>query len=234
MSEDNIPRYDLAKVLPALALVVAGTLLLVNNLVWHHPVSIGDLWPMVFVLFGAAQLGQARQTWQYVDGGALLLLGLLLLESNIHAFPGLRFRFGSLWPLALIYVGLRVLVWQPWSPQRQAVGKDHFGVAAVFGGGDYRFDSKTLRGGSARAMFGGCTIDFRSADMAGESMIVQCQAALGGIEIRVPSHWNVTVQGVPVLGAIENSASRSAANGVPAKTLIVEGTVFMGAIEIKN
>jgi hypothetical protein len=234
---DTTDRSLLSKVLVALVVIAAGVLLLANNLVWQRDIHFGDLWPLLFVLAGVSLLGQARQAWQFLDGAALIALGLLVLESRLHLLPNVRFRFWSLWPLALIYVGLRVLFWKPWTlaTVRGDVDKDRFGVVAIFGGGEYRFDGQTMRGGEATAIFGGCKLDLRNAEIAGDSMTIQCKAVFGGIEMLVPPHWNVTVQGMPVLGGFDNKAAvRPAANGLPVKTLIVEGTVLLGGIEIKN
>jgi hypothetical protein len=237
---DNFDRSMFSKVLVALVVIAAGVLLLCNNLVWHRGIELGDLWPLLFVLAGASLLGQARQTWQFLDGAALVALGLLVLESRIHLLPNVSFRFWSLWPLALVYVGLRILFWQPWRRDSALLtvsptGKDHFSVTAIFGGGEYRFDGKTMSGGDATAIFGGGKLDFRNADMAGDSMTIQCRAMLGGLEIVVPTNWSVTVRVVPILGGFDNKASaKPAANGVLVKTLIVEGMVLLGGIEIKN
>lgn len=232
---DFTDRSTVSKVLLALVVIAVGVLMLVNNFYWHRHIGIGDLWPLLLVLFGVSLLGQARKPWQFVDGGALIVLGLLIFESHVHLIPSIHFRFWSLWPLILVYIGLRILFWQPWHIPHSEVDKDSFDIAAIFGGGEYKFQGRTLKGGAVRAVFGGCNLDFRDAEMAGDSIVINCFAAFGGIDIRVPMNWGVTVKGVPILGGIDNKASgKPVANGMPAKTLILEATVILGGIEVKN
>jgi len=233
MNDDK--RMQATKILMATVLIVAGGLFLINNLSWHHPVSIWELWPLLIVLGGISVLTQARQTGQYLDGSLLILVGLLLLERHINLIPGLHISWHTIWPLILVYIGLRILLWPPWKPRPLASGKDQFDIMAMFGGGEHPFSGQTLKGGSVRAIFGGCDLNFRDADMAGETASIQCLAAFGGIDIRVPDNWQVAVRGMPIFGAIENKTHpKTAANGVPAKTLVIDATVFFGAIEIKN
>ena len=55
---------------------------------------------------------------------------------------------------------------------------------------------------------------------------------MGGIEIRVPDDWRVTLSGVPVLGAFEDKTH--AVGSEPPKNLIIKGYAVMGGVEIKN
>jgi predicted membrane protein len=105
----------------------------------------------------------------------------------------------------------------------------------IFGGGEFRFDSKTLRGGSITAIMGGGTIDLREADIGDDNMILDLTAIMGGIELIVPKHWKVIVQATPILGGVENNAiSSNLEPGKQEKRLVIDGTAIMGGIEIKN
>jgi len=109
----------------------------------------------------------------------------------------------------------------------------------VLGGGDHIYTSQTLTGGKVTAIMGGGKIDLRKANCVGDQLTLDCFAFWGGIEIIVPYHWNVNVQGTPIMGGIENKAS-SLENiegievNLDPKTLIIKGAVVMGGIEIKN
>ncbi len=54
----------------------------------------------------------------------------------------------------------------------------------------------------------------------------------GGIEIRIPDAWALEVKVTPIMGGVEDKTRSGAA--VPTKRLIVEGTVLMAGIEIRN
>ena len=53
----------------------------------------------------------------------------------------------------------------------------------------------------------------------------------GGVVVKVPPEWSVVLRGTPVLGGFEDKTtpSRTAAH-----RLVIDGSVIMGGIEIKN
>jgi hypothetical protein len=58
----------------------------------------------------------------------------------------------------------------------------------------------------------------------------------GGIEIFAPRDWNVTSKVSTFMGASEDKRRPAATPpaGIPRKTLVVQGLVLMGGIEIKD
>jgi len=60
------------------------------------------------------------------------------------------------------------------------------------------------------------------------------------MEIRIPKHWRVNMQGMPLLGHLENKtfSSSNRAEGIEApqtgKVLTVKGVAILGSVEILN
>jgi predicted membrane protein len=106
----------------------------------------------------------------------------------------------------------------------------------IMGGGEFRFDSHDLRGGKISAIMGGGTIDLRDADMSADEITLDAFALMGGIEIWVPTSWQVIMQGTPILGGMENkTVNRTADNQTSKpKRLIITGMAILGGIEVKN
>lgn len=106
---------------------------------------------------------------------------------------------------------------------------------AILGGGDYSTRSQLLSGGSAIAVLGGVEIDIREADSADYDIELDVLAFMGGIEIRVPPHWEVSHKVLPLLGGVSNkSACLADKMNVPKKRLLVTGLAFMGGVDIRN
>lgn len=87
-------------------------------------------------------------------------------------------------------------------------------------------------GAEATAIMGGVELDLRHAGMAGEEVIIDTFALWGGIEIWVPVHWHVVMQGLPLMGAFEDKTQVTVQGRQP--RLIVRGIALMGGVEIKN
>jgi cell wall-active antibiotic response 4TMS protein YvqF len=105
-----------------------------------------------------------------------------------------------------------------------------FSGTAVLSGIERRISSSDFRGAEASAFMGGVTLDFRDAAMKGNEAEIDVSAIMGGIEIRVPRTWIVINRVTPIMGGVEDHTHSTDGN----KRLVIEGTVFMGGLEIKN
>jgi predicted membrane protein len=162
------------------------------------------------------------------------LVGILFLLDNFYL---IRFGFSELWPFVLILVGIAILKHGYSGSKGRSTDVDYIDHSAVLGGGEYRYTSKTLKGGKLFAFMGGCEVDLRQADIQDDEMMIDIFAMMGGIEIKVPESWQVTVRGLPLMGGLSNNTyQRQAESGTAptGKKLLVKGTAIMGGIEVKN
>lgn len=108
-------------------------------------------------------------------------------------------------------------------------------VISILGGGDFRSRSQDLRGGVVVTILGGADIDIREADTDREVIEIDVLAFMGGVEIKVPPHWEVTSKVLPVLGGVSNKTTCLADKlGMPRKHLVVTGLSLMGGVDIRN
>jgi hypothetical protein len=91
----------------ALALIVAGALLFLDNLGIVPIEDIGAYWPLAFVVYGFGTLWYRRGPVALIWSGALIVAGVLLVLGNLHI---LHATVGALWPLMLIALGATLLV----------------------------------------------------------------------------------------------------------------------------
>jgi predicted membrane protein len=105
-----------------------------------------------------------------------------------------------------------------------------FSNTAILTGIDRRITSPEFQSGDASAFMGGMKLDFRDATMKGNEATLDVSAIMGGVEIRIPRDWTVVNRVTPILGGIDDHTRSTGSD----KRLIIEGTVLMGGLEIKN
>jgi len=105
-----------------------------------------------------------------------------------------------------------------------------FDDTAFLGGVTRKYSSANFRRGEAEAIMGGVDLDFRDANIEGDEARLDVTAIMGGVKIRVPRTWVVVNRVTPILGGVDDNTD--SADG--SKRLVIEGTVLMGGLEIKN
>ena len=107
------------------------------------------------------------------------------------------------------------------------------GEAAVFGGVDRHISEADFHGAQCTAVFGGCKIDLRDAQIQGREAVLNTYAIFGGVEIRVPEDWEVVSRGVAIFGGFERPHATSS-SGPDTKTLILDGAAVFGGVTVKD
>lgn len=220
------------RVLVGTVLIVIGALFLMSTL---NVMDIGSVfahwWPMIIIAVGFLKLTGPDKT-----GGAIVfIVGIVLLSATldiIHWSSILAF-----WPLILILLGLSIVLkrdrtWWGRTCTREST-EDFIKSSAIFGGVDRTVTSENLQGGDVMALFGGVDLDLRQAKVSGEECRLSLTALFGAAEVIVPPHWQVSVSGTPIFGAIENKTTWTKGEEQGVKVHF-RCTVAFGAIEIKN
>jgi predicted membrane protein len=211
--------------------VVLGVLLLLRNFGYIRYFSV-DIFPLLLLVLGLASLLGGSSRPGRVGGGVLSVIGGYWLASNLGLAP---YRFRDVWPAALILLGLFFL-WRALSHPRQAADalpEGRINETVVFGGGKKTIASQRFRGGEIYAFCGGHEIDFRPADIDGEVAVIDATAVLGGVELRIPENWDLSVEGAAVFGGYEDKTSHPR-EGDATKRLVVRGLALFGGVEVKN
>jgi hypothetical protein len=107
------------------------------------------------------------------------------------------------------------------------------GEAAVFGGVDRHISGSDFQGAQCTAVFGGCKIDLRDAQIQGREAVLETYAIFGGVEIRVPDDWEVVNRNMTIFGGVSDHR-RHSPRGPDTKTLILDGATVFGGTEVKN
>ena len=210
------------------AVAAVGIVFLLSNFGIIHGNVWRFLWPGVLIMVGLAMLARSIDQQNYGGPpppapGATAQSARSMAEdiknkiiSDIHTRVGAG-KSGSS---------------TGWSG---GASPNHLNEWAVFGGTRRRIDSQDFQGGEAFAMFGGVEIDLRRAATTRDEIIIEVNAIFGGVEVRVPETWNVTVRGAGIFGGYEDKTmdTRVAPEGKQPH-LIVNGFAVFGGVTIQN
>ena len=200
-----------------------------------------NLLPSAILVMGVLWLSRSKEGEKPMIAWFVTAFGAILLVSQFDLF-GLS--FGNMFtPMILVAVAFmimnpRELLPRSLNTQNEDLDDEHptIQLVAFMGGGELDYTSQNLRGGEVVAIWGGYKIDFRQADMEGDTMELNLFCIMGGVEITVPSNWEVEKRGaICVMGGFSNK-TRCLADELelPRKKLIVKGFALMGGGEIKN
>jgi predicted membrane protein len=156
------------------------------------------------------------------------------------------------WPVLLIMGGILIVMRgkrkeENWIGQREELAKKFFNIneeahsesfvniEAFFGGRKEIITSKQFSGCNATAICGGAEINLMQADNTLQPMVIDLRVVFGGIEIVVPSHWEIINEVDVLFGGIEDKRNlRMASDASDAKKLLLRGSVTFGGLELKS
>jgi predicted membrane protein len=230
----NTFRHSSGRIFWGLVLILLGVVFLLDQM---GRVDFGDLvsrwWPLILVAAGLWQL--ISSNFQELAGGLFLIaLGALFQLAKLEILG--RNLWHYIWPALIIGLGLWVLIgaFRRSSAARLSGSKeDDLDAFAIFAGLNRRIESQSFRGGKATAILGGIELDLTQVRLAEPKAGLDLTAIMGGIDVKVPRHIRVELDGNPVLGGVENKHNYAPGSG-PEQTLSIKATAILGGIDIKD
>jgi len=242
------------KIFGGLAVLAAGCLLLGRELGYEMAwwLFTWKFWLIVIGIVIGVKHNFQRIFWIFpVLVGSVYLL--------VDFYPGIVNR-AILWPVVLMVFGI-LMVFRAFRPRKPNACKDEFRrhfkkkewtqppdmqavtgpaladstfeVVSVLGGVSKKVVTKDLRFGEITAVMAGVEINFLQAEIQ-SSAHIEVNAVMGGIQIILPSNWDIKSEINCVMGGVDDKRHFRPADGEDKKLLILEGNVFMGGIEINN
>jgi predicted membrane protein len=216
-------------------LLLAGTLFILSNLNML-PKQVEDIlisWQMLVFGIGAVKfLFEDNKAF----GGVMMIVGAFFLVPEV--FDVSVDFVDVFWPLLLIGAGLMVII----GPGKNLFKKRnpiyssderYIEEMNIFGGNEKVMEMPNFKGGSIHNVFGGTELDLRDSEMEGDKAEIDLVCIFGGMELRVPDHWDVVIKVTPIFGGFSNKRVVRRTEGQSRKTLIITGTVIFGGGEIK-
>ncbi len=186
------------------------------------------------------------------QGGAwiiLILVGTGFLLRDIY--PDLAIR-RYIWPMIFIIVGAFLIIRprkKSWMECNEKKGDgsgatildeketwshdDFVDATSIFGGAKRNILSKDFKGGDIVNIFGGTELNLSQADLK-DKAVIEMTTIFGGTKLIIPSNWEVKSEAVTIFGGLEDKRAVTAPTEIPAKVLVLKGTVIFGGIEIKS
>lgn len=236
MSNDNRQGDNSTSLWGGIILLVAGSMFLLDRLELQVPRWLYS-WEMCMIAVGIF-IGAKRR----FEGSAwiiLIVIGTIFLADDIFPFAWNLHRF--LWPIVLIAIGLYLITRasgrkRPYpeivADTTGASPEDMINISSIFCATDRAIITKNLKGGNITTVFGGTELNFMQADIQGTA-VIDLVNVFGGIEIVVPSHWEVKLDVATVFGGIEDKRTVPAIP-VSGKLLVIKGTCIFGGIDMKS
>jgi len=152
------------------------------------------------------------------------------------------------WPVLFIFVGIMIL-FKPerhhfnahWDGRRPEYTKEVYGSEDGFIVSDNTFGSvqqivldPVFRGARLRNAFGGTVLDLRRSKLEAPQTFIDIDCTFGGVEIYLPSDWNLLTQIDAFIGGCDDKRYNSSVEIDKEHILIVRGKVSFGGIEFKS
>lgn len=224
-------------------IVLVGLALLLDNMGIVRFHDLWQYWPVLLIVYGVSRILTCQAVASLVWGGAVALIGALILLDNLDI---ITFNFDFIWPLAIIAFGLTMLVKafdrRKYLEGTAAASKDAppaksesvANIVAIFSGARRVFDSPDFRGGEVVAIFGGVRIDLRHANIV-DKAVLDITAVFGGVELRVPETWNVQTKGVGIFGGFDDKTIHPKPDpNTKTPQLIITGSTVFGGMSVSN
>jgi predicted membrane protein len=209
-------------------------------------------WPMILIAIGVITAIKSR----FRNPGWIVLTGLgayfLCVDQQWISLNLKPYIF----PIGIILLGIFITLkrnnrnkrcrprhhrFQPWQHEdikealeaNKDASDDILNVNSIFGSVERNVFSKNFQGGNISSIFGGAQINFAQADFEGTA-IIEVSVVFGGVDIVIPSNWNLKNEMSVVFGGIEDRRTVSPNVAESGKTLILKGDIIFGGIEIKS
>lgn len=104
----------------------------------------------------------------------------------------------------------------------------------IFGASKNIVIAPIFKGTDINTIFGGAVLDLRKTDIEEGETSIEVNVVFGGVEIYVPSNWEVIINTSNVIGATEDKRFYTDEKAFSNKKLIIKGSCVFGGIEIKN
>lgn len=236
------------KWLIAFLFLASGVLLLARNFGWItvQLFSILVSWYMLLIVMGLFSL----LVRHYFSGLVLIAIGAAFLVPHLE-LSWLPQNAGEIvWPTVLIIAGISFFFAHRGKRGCRGFGNRHtcagnkqqFYTTDGFVRSDNSFSGvqqvvldEVFKGAEINNLFGGTLIDLRRTNIEPGETYIDVECKFGGIELYIPSQWNVVIRSNVFLGACEDKRWRDMGSSVNKElTLVIRGTVSFGGVEIKS
>jgi hypothetical protein len=190
--------------------------------------AVARWWPALFIALGLVQMASEKRVTivasvLVLGGGLLLTVSTGLLGERAWAIT---------WPIMVTLAGAWLV--SGWGRAHRDPGDDpQFARLSFFNSVKLASRARDLRLVALTAVFGKLRLDLTGAGLDASGARISTAAVFGHIDVIVPEGWAVTVRGVPVVGAWDDTVSRRGV-GPRSPRLDVHVLAVIGGVEVKH
>ncbi len=223
----------LNNIVTAAVFIIVGLLFLGRNLgyvneeLFHTIVS----WQMLLIVIGVVQLIKRH-----------FLGGLILISVGTYFLIPSAYGLGTYWPVFLIVIGIGILFKKRNGRchSNKRVKEETISNGDGFVKSDVSFGSSkhivldpVFKGADLDVSFGAITLDLRRTRLEQEVTYIEVDTSFSGIELYIPSDWNVIIEAETTMGGIEDKRYVSSQIDESHK-IIIRGDISFSGLEIKS
>lgn len=226
----------------AFLFIIVGLMFLGKNLGIIDPYifNIVTSWQMLLIVVGVYNLFVRH----FVSAFILIAVGTYFLLPKITGLEGEW--FGTYWPVIFIIIGIGLLFKRKNCRTRRDIGRkecrleeyhseDGYVVSEnVFGSVQQIVLDPVFKGASIKCTFGGTILDLRRTSLSLPETVIDLTCSCGGVEIYLPSDWNVQTQIQAMFGGTEDKRFGISTGLDKEHVLLVRGSVVFGGIVFKS
>jgi predicted membrane protein len=229
VSGESRPPLSLnPQTLVGMLIVVAGLLMLGDNLGLMQTGRVLAFWPVGVLAVGAMMFTRAADVAGRTWAGFVMFVGGWWTLSVLMDWP---VRLSTIFPIGLVMIGIvviqRAVGLRPVEP---GTADQSISDLAFWAGIERKVTSALFRRADITAVMGGIQLDFRQAAINGEA-VVDLFVFMGGVEIKVPPDWIVSNQAIAIMGGAQDKSTGSADSK---HRLVLRGFIMMGGVEVKT
>jgi predicted membrane protein len=224
-------RSNFNQIFWGLVIIVVGVLFLAQNLGYIQDYSFWKYLPALLIILGLYQLF-VNQFRAWVGPLLITLIGTFLLLATLNVITWAT--FGSMiWPTILILIGISIILHRGESNRNfETATGSQMNVFSTFSEQNRKVTSGDFKNAEVTAIFGSSKLELRDASIPQPPAYIQTRTMFGGVEIFVPSNWDVRFNTVAFFGG-SSDKRREVSPQKDTPDLIVTGTVFFGGLDIK-
>jgi predicted membrane protein len=227
-----------SRVFIGIIIAIVGLVLMLTTMHVLPCIDLEFSWPILLIIIGL--LIGIKNSFRNNAWWILIVIGIANFTPQfmIMGRPSRDFA----WPAILIIIGIAIAL----RPKRHTFNtppsmtatinpESNLNIDVTFGGKKEVVTSKDFKGGTVAVTFAGCEINLAQADITEPSVVLDCRVSFGGVELIVPSHWEVQNEISPSFGSVEDERTIQTGTGYETrKVLILRGSCSFGSIEIKS
>lgn len=230
----------LSRFLLAFSFIYSGVILIAYK---SHYISY-EVFHMIFnwqLLLVAIGLVTISKNGNKIGGYIMIFIGGSFL---IPEFINIPFDTRQLfWPAILIGVGVIILLkgTKNWPHEAKLrfeksdfTDIDMINDNHIFSGGEFHITSENFKGGKISAIMGGGKYNFRNVKLAPGIQILEVSLIFGGVELHVPSEWDVKIEVSSIFGGFSNKNMSYIRSTEATGQLIIRGSAIFGGGEVKR